>query len=86
MSLARFIIKPLQPKLSSPRPRVAIAMLPDAAALSYWPPDLALRTVEAMHTTADLPWWGAVVASSSLRSRSHWASGMSTEPITASSA
>ena len=29
---------------------------------SYWPPGLAQQALEALHVTAGLPWWGAIVA------------------------
>lgn len=42
--------------------------LADAAgvALGHWPPDLALRLVDTVHSAGDLPWCGAVVASALL--------------------
>lgn len=31
------------------------------AELGFWPPDLALRLVDGLHTTLDVPWWAAVM-------------------------
>ena len=34
--------------------------------LGVWPPDLALRLVDAVHSGSELPWWGAIAASALL--------------------
>lgn len=34
--------------------------------LGHWPPDLALRLVDAVHSGSELPWWGAIAASALL--------------------
>jgi YidC/Oxa1 family membrane protein insertase len=42
----------------------AASVAPAATApppLTLWPADLALRAVETVHSSADLPWWGAIV-------------------------
>ena len=36
------------------------------AGLGYWPPDLTLRLVDAVHAHSELPWWGAIAASALL--------------------
>lgn len=36
------------------------ASAPPPSPLTMWPPDLALRAVEAVHTSADVPWWAAI--------------------------
>lgn len=37
-----------------------------AEPLGHWPPDLALRLVDTLHSASDLPWWGSIVASALL--------------------
>ncbi len=44
----------------------AVAAVASSSELGYTPPDLALRLVEAVHTSADLPWWGAIASSAVL--------------------
>lgn len=34
--------------------------------LGHWPPDMALRLVDTVHSASELPWWGAIVASALL--------------------
>jgi len=45
---------------SAPSSSTTLA-LPDVE-LGFWPPDLALRLVDAVHTSLDVPWWAAVMS------------------------
>lgn len=36
-------------------------LAPGDAELGFWPPDLALRLVDGLHSTFDIPWWAAIV-------------------------
>ena len=45
---------------------VAGAVSHAGASLGYWPPDLALRLVDAVHSGSELPWWSAIAASALL--------------------
>jgi YidC/Oxa1 family membrane protein insertase len=52
-----FMSTGVSPAIDPPAPELAYVN----AELGFWPPDLALRLVDGLHTTLDLPWWAAVM-------------------------